>query len=101
AMNAWERRKAIDWWRANLENPSLAPAPESPPVDFRLMILPREARVQWKTRAEKDFKNLKQSHLRRFAEEYQTGKLPMTPEATALWLALYTPYDFHTACHLE
>jgi hypothetical protein len=101
AMKAWERGKEIEQWRANLANASLAPAHEPEPVEFRLMILPAQARLQWKARTEKEFKNIKQTHLRRMVEEYRSGKLPITRESMPLWLALYQPYDFHTACHLD
>lgn len=100
-MKAWERRKEIDLWRKNLAQASQASAPETDPVDLRLMILPQEARLQWKNGSEAEFKDLKQSHLNRLSDDYQAGKLAVAPEALSLWLAFYQPYDFHTACHLE
>ena len=101
AMQAWERRKSIESWRANLATDSTEPPAQADPVDFRLMIFPDEVCVQWKTASEKKFNRLKQTHLRRFNDEYRTGKLAVQPEATGLWLALYNPYDSYTGCHFE
>jgi SNF2 family DNA or RNA helicase len=101
AMKDWERRKEIEQWRANLASLALTPGPEAEPVDFRLMILPRKAQVQWKAQSEDKFKDLKQAHLRLFSEKYRADSLAAVSEAMPLWLALYQPYDFHTACHLD
>ena len=101
AMRTWERQKAIDHWRASLDQDPSAGGPEPEPVDFRVVIFPDQARVQWKTADEDVFKDVKQAHLQRFGESYQAGRLAVLPEAAALWLAVYQPYDFHTACHLD
>ena len=98
-MRTWERRREIELWRANFAKDSLADEPESEVTDFRLMILPSEARVQWKTQSEHKFKDLKQSHLRDFSAAYQEGALVVAPDAAPLWLAIHNPYDFHTPCH--
>src|SRR6266404_542573 len=101
AMKAWEREKEIAFWQANLAQSSLSFAPEAEPTDFRLMILPKEARIQWKNSFEEKFKDLKQKHLQAISEEYRTGSLAVAPEAMPLWLAVYNPYDFHTACNFR
>ena len=100
-MKGWERRKSIELWQANLARVSLAPPPEEEAIDFRLVILPDEARVQWRNRSEEKFKDLKQTHLREFSADFQAGTLAVVPEATPLWLAIHNPYDFHTACHFD
>ena len=100
-MKAWEREKQIALWQANLAKNSLTLTPEAEPTDFRLMILPHAARVQWKSSFEEKFKDLKQKHLREISEEYRTGTLAVSPEAMPLWLAVYNPYDFHTPCNFS
>ncbi len=101
ALKSWERQKAIQYWRTRLSQG----LPESPteiePLDFRLMILPEEARVQWTTLPDKKFKDLKQAQLRRFSNQYQAGTLKVTAEALPLWHALHSPYDFFSACNFH
>lgn len=103
AMKAWERRKLIDSWRANLANGSVEETLETDvePVDFRLLIFPKQARVQWKRVSEKDFKDLKQTHLRELIANQQSGEMSVVPEASPLWLALYNPYDDYTPCNFN
>jgi SNF2-related domain/Helicase conserved C-terminal domain/SWIM zinc finger len=100
-MRAWERQKAIEHWRQTLQTHQLAFQMESDPVDFRLLIFPDEACVQWKTEAEGKFKRLKQTHLRRFGAACQAGELNLVPEAAPLWAAIHNPYDSFTACHFS
>ena len=87
AMRAWERQKAIEHWRASLEDEGFSPEPEPESVDFRLLILPGAARIQWKSVGEEKFKDLKQTHLRRLTERYQAGLLDVVPDAIPLWAA--------------
>jgi hypothetical protein len=100
-MKAWERNKAVTFWRNQLKSKSVPDEEGSEPVDFRLMICPDEARLQWKEKAGETFKEIKQTHVRRFIDEYQNGKLVISPGATSLWLAVYNPYDFHTVTRLD
>lgn len=102
-VKAWERRKLIDSWRANLANGSVEERvePEQEPVDFRLQIYPKQARVQWKRVSDKEFKDLKQTQLRQFIELQRQGTFSVVPEASALWLALYNPYDDYTSCNFN
>ncbi|HEV2393019.1 MAG TPA: DEAD/DEAH box helicase [Verrucomicrobiae bacterium] len=101
AMNEWQRRKLIESWRADLAQTASESQPEGEPVDFRLMVLPDEVRVQWKMGFEEKFKDLKQTHVRRFHNEQENGALNVTPQADPIWNALYKPYDYYTACHFE
>ncbi len=98
-MRAWERRKEIELWRAHLANASKAAPEETELVDFRLVVLPHQARVQWKAGFEANFKDLKQAHLRQLSSSYASGALAVTPEAMALWLVMYNLYDSYTGCN--
>ena len=98
-MKAFERRKQIEAWRANLGAGATESGQDQEPLDLRLMIFPDEARVQWKREAEGKFKDLKQTQLRHLTTEYEAGTLAVSSEAMALWLALYNPYDAYTASH--
>ena len=100
-MRAWERQKAITHWCASLQQSDVGSTLEDEVVDFRLLLLPSEARVQWKSVGEEKFKDLKQTHLRRFSQAYQSDELDIVPEAVPLWAAIYNPYDSYTACNYD
>ena len=100
-VKARERRLEIERWRLSLENGSVQDGPKADPVDFRLQVLPGKVRVQWKSAGSPDFKDLKQAHLRRLGTDHSEGGLAVVPEALPLWLAIYRPYDFHSACHFD
>ena len=101
AMRAWQRSETIELWRKQLAKSQSSMEREPDLVDLRLKILPREARLQWKTQSELEFKDLKQTHLQHLCEDQQRGTLSVIPEALPLWLAIYRPYDFFAACNLE
>ncbi len=100
-MRDWERQKAIQHWQARLDQQQAAEKLEPELLDFRLVLFPERARVQWKSAAQASFTDLKQSQLSRFTASYQSGALSVLPEAAPLWLAFYNPYDAHTACHFD
>ncbi len=101
-MKAWEREKAIEIWKGQLAQARAhPPGASSDLTDFRLMIFPEEARVQWKIQSEPEFKDLKQTQLRRFAEQYERGSFAVVSEALPLWSALYKPWDYYTMTNLS
>jgi hypothetical protein len=102
-MHEWEREKQIETWRANLADEDVDEAAQESDevVDFRIVILPHQARVQWKTGLEKDYKDLKQTRLRQLVQQQEAGTLNVTPESGAIWAAIYQPYDFKTTCHFD
>lgn len=98
-MLAWERQKAIVTWKAQLTKSEQIVPSEPQRVDMRLMILPTEARVQANSGTE--FKDLKQTALRRLEEQFRAGNLDLDPAAMPLWLALYRQNDYCTMCNLD
>ncbi|PWU12425.1 MAG: hypothetical protein C5B50_21470 [Verrucomicrobia bacterium] len=103
AMRAWQRRNVIESWRQRLAHVPVPTSCELETVDFRLMVLPLEARVQSRRAPADKFKDLKQAHLRRFRDAYETGSLAVAPEAMTIWLALQESYDgySHSSCHFD
>jgi hypothetical protein len=86
-MNSWDRGKQIQIWKARLKTSQAELEDTSAPLDFRLMILPKEARIQWRREADSKFKDLKATQWRRLVNEY--GDAPsVLSEALPLWLAI-------------
>ena len=101
-MRVWERKRAIEVWKIHLADARFRPSADaSDLIDFRLVIFPADARLQWKMQSDPQFKDFKQTHARRFNDQYEANSLAVVPEALPLWSAVYRPYDFHTATNLR
>ena len=86
-LAAMKRKKDIARWQEQLRMVSgnRPPARRSSPVDFQLVLAPEAAHLEWKLAEGGAFKRLKQTELRRFAEQYHAGSLDIVPEASPLW----------------
>jgi hypothetical protein len=93
----WQRDKEIDRWKGWFQGfePG-APQADAGTLDLRLMILSKEARLQWRTDAASEFLDLKQSQAKRFAEQFESGSLQVTPEALPLWSAVFKPWNYES-----
>ncbi|HEX3719255.1 MAG TPA: DEAD/DEAH box helicase [Verrucomicrobiae bacterium] len=93
----WQRDKEIDRWKGWFQgfDPG-APQADAGTLDLRLMVLPKEARLQWRTDAASEFLDLKQSQAKRFAEQFESGSLQVTPEALPLWSAVFKPWNYES-----
>jgi SNF2 family DNA or RNA helicase len=102
-MNSWDRGKQIQIWKARLKTSQAELEDTSAPLDFRLMILPKEAPIQWRREADSKFKDLKATQWRRLVNEY--GDAPsVLSEALPLWLAIYHllgEWDFKTLSYQD
>jgi len=102
-MKQWHRGKEVARWRE-----LLAQAPQHSsadaivtPLDLRLMLLPARVIVQSRASVEQPFLDIKQGQLRRWMQEHEKGSLQLQPEAAAIWMALYKPYDYYTWTNLH
>ena len=89
-LTRMQRRQAIARWQEQLRqvNQDRA-ATAGSPLDFRLVLTPEGAHLQWKFASEASFRRLKQSMAKRFADEYTAGTLEVLPEASVLWHPFY------------
>jgi len=96
-MAEWEREKEIahwkDWFR-HFDPP--APTADSAALELRLILLPTEGRFQWRTQADAQFVELKQTHAKKFAEQFERGALLLTPESLPLWSAVFKPWHYES-----
>ena len=102
-LKSWEREKEIQLWRQQLANARITgrQAGREEQVDLRLVMAPNRAIIEWRTRADAPFAEVKQTHLRKLMQAHEDGTLELTPEATPLWFALYRPYDYYTWSNLH
>ena len=101
-MKAWLRDKEVAHWRGVLAAAQQEPAAgAATPLDLRLVIDAERVTVQWRSDPSQPFQELKQTHARRLMNEYEHGSLQLTPEAAALWGAIYKPYDYYTWNNLD
>ena len=82
-LRHWEREKEVahsqTWFESN--ETSVPPAAET--LDLRLAFLAEEARLQWRTRPDAAFADLKQAQAKRFGENIERGTLTITPIPTS------------------
>lgn len=100
ALAQVERRERIERWHDVVRS---APADinvlERAEVDFRLLLCAEEARLEWQPDTAGPFQPLKKGKARELAIQFLDGRLPVVPEAAALWDALARrlrmDYSFH------
>jgi hypothetical protein len=102
-MKSWLRDKEVARWRALLAQAPHHAAAVAPArlLDLRLMLLPARVVVQARASGAQPFQDIKQTHLRRWMQEHEKGSLQLQPEAAAIWMALYKPYDYYSWSHLD
>jgi hypothetical protein len=94
-MTRWQRGKDIAHWKEWFRGfEGGEPAAENRTLDLRLMVLPNEARLQWRSDAGLEFADLKQAQARSFADQFEHGGLRLTPEALPLWSAVFKPWSY-------
>jgi hypothetical protein len=92
---AFEQAKEVarwsDWFKGYHDRPG---APECMPLDLRLALLDKEARLQWRDARDTGFVEMKQTHAKRFAEQFNRGSLEISAESLAMWGATYRPWTY-------
>ena len=97
AIQNWERQKEIERWKNWFGNfDTHADAPETGTLEVRLMALTAEARLQWRTDPAAEFVEFKQSHAKKFADQFERGVLKLSPESLPLWSAAFKPWSYES-----
>ena len=93
----WEREKEVVRWKNWFENfDAHAAAADQGTLELRLALRPGEARLQWRTQPGDTFADFKQTHAKRFAEQFENGALNLAPESLPLWSALFKPWNYES-----
>ncbi len=95
-IKKWERQKEIAVWQEWFSSNESSVPPTADTLDLRLAFLAEEARLQWRTRPDAAFADLKQAQAKRFGENVERGTLTIAPEALPLWGALYKPWSYES-----
>jgi len=96
-MLEWERAKEIARWSRWFQDfDGRAAAKYGGLLDLRLVILPEEARLQWRLSQGAEFTELKQAQAKRFAEQFEHAELQFTPESLPLWSAVFKPWHYES-----
>ena len=96
-MSEWEREKEIEHWRnwfRNFDEP--APVSDAGSLDLRLVVLPTEARLHWRTGPDTEFTELKQAQAKKFTEHFERGALTIAAESLPLWSAVFKPWHYES-----
>lgn len=84
---AWKRQKAILDWKAAFKDEAKRPFAKTAetPFEFRVRLAPKEVLVEWRESGSDQFSEMKQTHLRRFTDDYHAGRLHVAPEIYPIW----------------
>lgn len=92
-MRVWERKKAITHWQNVLEGFRESSADQGA-LELRLLILPQQARLQWRSHPSAPFADLKNSQAKDFADQYQQGALVIDGPSHTLWTGAFKPWSY-------
>ena len=98
-MAEWERNKQIEHWKnwfRNYDGHTAGLTADGGTLDLRLVLHSAEARLQWRTHADAEFADFKQTHAKRFAEQFEGGTLNLAPDSLPLWSALFKPWHYES-----
>jgi hypothetical protein len=94
-INAWERQRAIEHWKARFQNFEGQAPPSDPGVlEVRLAIGDHDARLHWRMNPDGPFSEMKQAQARRLAREFEQGLLSVEARSLPLWSATYKPWHY-------
>jgi hypothetical protein len=92
-----ERQREIETWKSWFHNfETAAPVSATGVLDLRLMVLPDEARLQWRTAPDALYAEFKQTHAKKFAEQFERGSLALGMDSLPLWSALFKPWNYES-----
>ena len=93
-MRDWERAKQIEHWKNWFRDLEVRrPAVGTGVLELRLVVLADEARLQWRTRPDLPFGELKPAQAKRFSQQFDDGELAFASNSLPLWSAAYKPWD--------
>jgi hypothetical protein len=94
-MTEWARAGEIAKWNEWFHGfAGAAPPMAGPNLELRLVVVPEEARLTWRTSPEVDFAGFKQTLATKFGGQFDRGELTLSPESLPLWSALYKPWAY-------
>jgi hypothetical protein len=94
-MTKWARSKEIEQWKHWFRDfDHRASTSRITNLDLRLVILPKEARFQWRSGPEASYAELKQTQAKNFATQFERGLLNITPASLPLWGAAFKPWSY-------
>ncbi len=95
-MAEWQRELEIANWKKWFQVFSEGDiAADTGVLELRLALLPDEARLQWRGQPGGEFVEFKQTHAKRFGEQFERCQLNLSAEAMPLWSALFKPWHYH------
>ncbi|MEI7729951.1 MAG: DEAD/DEAH box helicase [Verrucomicrobiota bacterium] len=98
-MKDWLRLKEIANWRQQLAQKQAVPLHQlNEWAELRLAFSHHAARLLWRSKPDNEFAELKQAHVKRLGQCFDSGLLEMPFETAMLWAAMYRPYtatDWH------
>jgi hypothetical protein len=96
-MIEWEREKEIARWKEWFRNfDEQAPVSDAATLELRLVVLPAEARLHWRTGPDAEFVELKQAQAKKFTEQFERGALNLEQESLPLWSAVFKPWHYES-----
>ena len=98
-MAEWERDKQIEHWKnwfRHFDGQAALASVDTSTLELRLVLHPGEARLQWRTQANAEFTDFKQTHAKRFAEQFECGTLNLETYSLPLWSALFKPWHYES-----
>jgi superfamily II DNA or RNA helicase len=95
-LKRWERQREVAHWQTWFETNETAVPPAAETLDLRLAFLAEEARLQWRTRPDAAFADLKQAQAKRFGESIERGTLTLAPDAMLFWGALHKSWSYES-----
>jgi hypothetical protein len=95
-LKRWERQREVAHWKTWFETNETAVPPAAETLDLRLAFLAEEARLQWRTRPDAAFADLKQAQAKRFGESIERGTLTLAPDAMLFWGALHKSWSYES-----
>jgi hypothetical protein len=102
-LTRWRRAAEVERWKQTLGN--LQPVSHRPAargeVDLRLVIDDKDARLQWQRPGQPDFEPLKQTQFRQLEDDYDEGRLSLTPEGEILWQSFSQILDYGIKIDLD
>jgi len=103
-LREMNRQKEVARWQEQLRLLSGHRIPAKRGInraDFRLVLKPGGAHLEWRQADDAEFKGMKPNVAKRFSDEYMAGAAEIVAEAAPLWHALFQPYSYRWSFHHE
>ena len=95
-MELRDRAREIKYWKSWFQNYQEQPTPAAAvsPLEFRLVLHPTAAVLEWRAGPEAKFTVFKHSHAGKFRTQQQFGTLQIAADSLLLWSALFQPHSY-------